>query len=1550
MKKINKILLMSLVSFFLLLLNVSADTYNESDVEDGSFVVGTHIFTGELPARYLMLASGTISSEDVDDMLVYYKIMDGFWLEDISGEDISDAMSEKFNGGYKFCITHIDGEKLEDTSCADTTVPSVTVQFVTNSEGQTDDFEVSVKVGELLPLPKDPVRIGYVFDKWTLVVDGESTEEEFDFENTLITEEITLEANWKPITYTIKYHNYDGELKNTFDYSNDEDLTASLVNPEKDGYKFIGWSLVDNTDKTYNRNVKLVDLVTDAVSANLVEIVTEEEVTSYVINVYTNWETNTYEITYVNDGNYDEEGNVTTYTYEDESVTLVNPSNTATKNGYKFIGWSLKDTADIITIDDLIQKQENVELVANWEAIEYKVVFNGNGGLTQDSLETYTMENSCSYDNECVLDENPFAKSGYSFVGWSDTVDGQSMINDKDDINGKGLILNTVENGYVVNLYAVWIINEYSINYDLVDGSFEGEAIYSYNVNTIDELVNATKNGYKFIGWSLKDTTDIVTINDLVQKLEDVELVANWEAIQYNVVFNGNGGLTSDSLDTYGNINKCEYNEECLLDENLFVRNGYEFVGWSTEIFGEVQYNDQSDVNSVDIYSLLLNENDEYTLNLYAVWNIVNYSITYELNGGLFESNRIEKYNVETFDELVNPVRTGYTFEGWKLNDTIVSINELKNILTDVTLTASWINNVYTISYHGINTDGTLPVDQVKYDENYTIKTLDNVDGKVFLGWSLEENGSVYYGAGIEVKNLSTGNDDINLYPVYLKTDYSINYALLGGSFVEEYTPVTSYNIENIDTLNSELPLAENMIKEGYTFAGWLDGNGNEVTSIDYYSLKDLVYIASWEAVVPVESYKIDYDFDGDKVADTEEYESYSNLVLEYTKGEDTYLFVPELSEGNIDGTFAGFYILKDSEYISANFDTCVSEGETPEELICINSTSELTGDILILPMYNYSITYDIDDDGVVDGDQYPELVTSYNTLDIGKSLVNPTNVIDGALEFDSWVLTSNNEAVITTLDKGLGNLELTGTWVYNVIYDINVDELSLPSTYSTKANELVLDTYVPDIDGSTFVKYQYSFDELAYDDVPSCDDKYCLDITDASGDVYIKVLRNYTISYIDMDEEVIESNTLPKTHNNDIERITLPILTSEDENTVFKGYKYKFYGKEASMGEWELTDAELCDDVVNKYCVIIVSGVGPITITAVWEHIIPYSGITEDEITNYGLPKTYLSTDEVVKLPEITSDKENVEFTKYQYISTNINEYSDISMCDDDETFYCIDVSESQILDVMVVWGYDINYTNLNDDEVVSYGLPTSHSTLDSVVKLPKITSSDENVKFNSYKYKFTSLIDINDTTEAVDANECDENNEEYCISLPGDYLLNIEVVWEYEITYSEEVVDLPTSYLSTDTLVVIEPLNIEDKTFVGYNYKFVDGNADILPLCEDQINYCYDPKTLGYQKLSITPIWEYNISYSINDENDVVDATYEEEFLMLWEFENKFNTRETSKTITWDPVYDPIQKILVNGNEIEIETYTDEYGTSCVATYMLEGIEEDISVVFVF
>ena len=288
--------------------------------------------------------------------------------------------------------------------------------------------------------------------------------------------------------------------------------------------------------------------------------------------------------------------------------------------------------------------------------------------------------------------------------------------------------------------------------------------------------------------------------------------------------------------------------------------------------------------------------------------------------------------------------------------------------------------------------------------------------------------------------------------------------------------------------------------------------------------------------------------------------------------------------------------------------------------------------------------------------------------------------------------------------------------------------------------------------------------------------------------------------------------------------------------------------------------------------------------------------------------------------------------------------------MCDDDETFYCIDVSESQILDVMVVWGYDINYTNLNDDEVVSYGLPTSHSTLDSVVKLPKITSSDENVKFNSYKYKFTSLIDINDTTEAVDANECDENNEEYCISLPGDYLLNIEVVWEYEITYSEEVVDLPTSYLSTDTLVVIEPLNIEDKTFVGYNYKFVDGNADILPLCEDQINYCYDPKTLGYQKLSITPIWEYNISYSINDENDVVDATYEEEFLMLWEFENKFNTRETSKTITWDPVYDPIQKILVNGNEIEIETYTDEYGTSCVATYMLEGIEEDISVVFVF
>ena len=49
---------------------------------------------------------------------------------------------------------------------------------------------------------------------------------------------------------------------------------------------------------------------------------------------------------------------------------------------------------------------------------------------------------------------------------------------------------------------------------------------------------------------------------------------------------------------------------------------------------------------------------------VYAIWNPINYTISYNLNGG--SANNKSSYNIETDTfTLSNPTKTGYTFAGW---------------------------------------------------------------------------------------------------------------------------------------------------------------------------------------------------------------------------------------------------------------------------------------------------------------------------------------------------------------------------------------------------------------------------------------------------------------------------------------------------------------------------------------------------------------------------------------------------------------------------------------------------------------------------------------------------------------------------------------------------------------------------------------------------------------------------------------------------------------------------------------------------------------------
>ena len=95
------------------------------------------------------------------------------------------------------------------------------------------------------------------------------------------------------------------------------------------------------------------------------------------------------------------------------------------------------------------------------------------------------------------------------------------------------------------------------------------------------------------------------------------------------------------------------YREDLTLRSALFTRPGYAQTGWATADGGEKVY------AFGDIYA------GDAALTLYPVWNLSQYTITYDLDGGTAEWNPVF-YTAESPAITLNaPTKPGYIFTGW---------------------------------------------------------------------------------------------------------------------------------------------------------------------------------------------------------------------------------------------------------------------------------------------------------------------------------------------------------------------------------------------------------------------------------------------------------------------------------------------------------------------------------------------------------------------------------------------------------------------------------------------------------------------------------------------------------------------------------------------------------------------------------------------------------------------------------------------------------------------------------------------------------------------
>ncbi len=669
------------------------------------------------------------------------------------------------------------------------------------------------------------------------------------------------------------------------------------------------------------------------------------------------------------------------------------------KDGYTFDGWYWDEAiwSKPFTANSLLDApiSSNMAVYAKFDAIKYTITYETNGGTHQNPA-SYTIEDSFAL--------SAAQKDGYDFLGWFDSND-QEITNIS--VGSKGNI----------NLKAKYTPSVYNVTYENTKGA-ENSNLSSYTIETDTITLSAlTKDGYTFDGWYNGETK----ITEIPKgSIGNLTLTAKWDTVGYQISYN--------NLFNAENSNPSSYDVE---DEPLALgsptREGYAFLGWYTEASFE------NKITEIAVGTI-------GNIELYAKWEPVSYTITYENTKGAANGNPAS-FTIESETiTLVDLTKDGYTFDGWFNGQTQVT-EIAQGTVGNITLTAKWSVIGYEITYH--NTEGATNSNPDTYDVEDEPLTLADAQklGYIFKGWYTD---SAFENAISEIAIGTIGN--IDLYAKWEIIEYTatfkdgetvvdtVKFTVDSSSITEPTVPehagyigtwdnytlsasditinavyeLITYDIQyhNVEGATHNNPIKYNVeqqpltltdaSKAHYIFKGWYTDSTFEslIDEIPVGTIGIVHLYAKWEAVEYTATFK-----NGETVVDTVKFTVESSSITEPA--------VPDHS--GYTGAWENYAL-------------------TPENII-INA---------VYTPITYTITYENTKDVSHNN------ATSYT---IESQTITLSNLSKSGYTFDGWY---NGDAKVTEIPNGsIGNLTLTAKWTaipYTITYSYD-DNIGGPDT-----------------------------------------------------------------------------------------------------------------------------------------------------------------------------------------------------------------------------------------------------------------------------------------------------------------------------------------------------------------------------------------------------------------------------------------------------------------------------------------------------------------------
>ncbi len=231
----------------------------------------------------------------------------------------------------------------------------------------------------------------------------------------------------------------------------------------------------------------------------------------------------------------------------------------------------------------------------------------------------------------------------------------------------------------------------------------------------------------------------------------------------------------------------------------------------------------------------------KFTANTYTITYMVN---TFGAEYFVWQTTDTT-FTIEDVKELKTsaPPRTGYTFAGWKENNTGDVVTQLNKQYGNRTFYAQYTANTYTVTLldytdiettnytlTGLTSSGVTKT--VTYDKTFKFGVPEAKVGFTFQGWSYSKNGECItdnQGNSNSGVYFNTYANDINVYPIYTKNEYPVVWHGQGSKYIETKA-LHYYTLKE-----SDAPTSTQIAPSGYHLVGWYT-NSNLTTEYEFGS------------------------------------------------------------------------------------------------------------------------------------------------------------------------------------------------------------------------------------------------------------------------------------------------------------------------------------------------------------------------------------------------------------------------------------------------------------------------------------------------------------------------------------------------------------------------------------------------------------------------------------------------------------------------------------------------------------------------------------------